>query len=352
MFFGPVAVLLVSFVLSPNSHDYWVFGPSMPSPGSGQMMAQLHDGRVMVMGGEDVTDGFPVPTTEIYDPDTDSWSRGPSLHVGRIGATATTLRDVRVLVAGGLGPKLNALHSAEIFDPKAVVWRMTAPLPQTRFSHSATLLPDGQVLVVGGVVDNRISNNVLLFDSVTERWSKAPPSLFVHALQSATVLADGRILLAGGYGDPETYDPSGGSWRPIRATVFRLRPVIVQLQDGSVLVATGRDAHDRDLRSARIYDPAANIWTAAGSLHAPRSQAAGALLPDGRALVVGGEQVTAHVLRSAEVFDPSQRGWTDITPEQTPRDAAVAATLPNGTVMVCGGMNLSGVLRSCEMYHP
>ena len=36
----------------------------------------------------------------------------------------------------------------------------------------------------------------------------------------------------------------------------------------------------------------------------------------------------------------------------TPRDAALALPSRDGTIMVCGGMNLSGVLSSCEMFHP
>ena len=96
------------------------------------------------------------------------------MNVGRIGATATTLRSGQVLVAGGLGPKLEALRSAELFDPSSMTWRETTPLPQTRFAQSATLLPNGQVLLVGGIVAGSISSTALFFDPGSEQWLPAP----------------------------------------------------------------------------------------------------------------------------------------------------------------------------------
>jgi len=87
-------------------------------------------------------------------------------------------------------------------------------------------------------------------------------------------------------------------------------------------------------------------------LRTARNQATAALLSNGDVLVAGGEQVTVHVLRSAEIYNPARGIWSDTSPMHQPRDAAVALPLRDGTVMVCGGMNLSGVLSSCETFHP
>lgn len=323
----------------------------MPAPGTGQVAVQLQDGRVLVLGGEAVTDGFPVATTQLFEPATGTWRYGPSMTVGRIGATATTLPNGEVLVAGGLGPKLEALSSTELFDPADMTWRPATPLPQTRFSQSATLLPDGQVLLVGGIVDGAISPSALFFEPGSGRWLQAPPTHYAHAQQTALVLTGGRVLMAGGYGKPETYDPARRQWQSILTTSFRAHPVVIELRDGAVLVASGVGAGAHDLRSARVYSPTSGAWLQAGSLHTARNQATAAVLPNGTVLVAGGEQVTVHVLRSAEIFDPAGRTWSETAPMRVPRDAAVALPLRDGAVMVCGGMNLSGVLSSCEMYH-
>ncbi len=347
-----LVVLVLSTVLNPlRAHGYWLSAAGMPSPGTGQVAVQLNDGRVLVLGGEAVTDGFPVATTQLFDPFSGRWSYGPDMNVGRIGATATTLRSGQVLVAGGLSPKLDALRSAEIFDPVSMTWRQTTPLPQTRFAQSATLLPNGEVLLVGGIVDGFISSTALFFDPQSEQWLQAPPTHYSHAQQTALVLGGGRVLMAGGYGKPETYDPAQRQWQPTIATSFRAHPIVVELHDGSVLIASGVGAGEHDLRSARVYNPAAERWLAVGPLHTARNQAIAAVLPNGNVLVAGGEQVTVHVLRSAEVYNPTRGAWSETAPMHQPRDAAVALPLRDGTVMVCGGMNLSGVLSSCETYH-
>jgi Kelch motif len=349
---GALAFLVLSTILSPlQVRAYWLPGPDMPAPGTGQVAVQLLDGRALVLGGEDVTDGFPVATTELFNPVTGQWIYGPDMNVGRIGATATTLPNGRVLVVGGLGPKLNALNSAEFFDPSSMTWTETAPMPGTRFGQSATLLPNGQVLLVGGIVDGFISSSTLFFDPDTGLWLPAPPSRYPHAQHTALVLPGGSILIAGGYGKPETYDPARGRWQPIIATPFRSHPVVNELHDGTVLLASGVGARARDLRTARVYSPTSGAWRQVGSLRTARNQATGSILPNGTVLVAGGEQVTVHVLRSAEIFHPARGTWTETAPMRVPRDAAVALPLPDGTIMVCGGMNLTGVLSSCEVYH-
>jgi hypothetical protein len=139
-------------------------------------------------------------------------------------------------------------------------------------------------------------------------------------------------------------------WQSILSTSFRSHPIVIELHNGAVLIASGVGAHSHDLRSTRVFNPSSGTWLRAGSLHTARNQAAGAVLRNGTVLVAGGEQVTVHVLRSAEIFDPARRTWSETAPMRVPRDAAVALPLPDGTVMVCGGMNLSGVISSCEVY--
>ena len=63
----------------------------------------LHDGRVLVMGGEIVL-GVPAAVTQMYDPSTRVWSAEVSMHTARIGFTATVLQDGRVLFQNRLCP--------------------------------------------------------------------------------------------------------------------------------------------------------------------------------------------------------------------------------------------------------
>lgn len=325
----------------------------MLAPATSHESVLLNDGRVLIVGGEPRTYAWPVPWTQLYDPRAATWTFAADLHVGRIGETVTPLRDGRVLVAGGLGPNLKRLASAEVFHPDDGTWSLAAPMPQTRFSHSASLMPDGRVLVVGGIAGLHISRTTLFYDPSADRWSRGPNTHGLHAQQSSVTLQDGRVLVAGGYGGAsEIFNPRSGSWTVAGPTPPRSHPIMTQLPDGTVLLASGVSAQERDLKLARVFNPVEGKWLRTGSLHTRRDAATGTLLPTGEVLVAGGEQVTENVLSSAELYDPTSHSWSNTAPMLVPRDAATANLLPDDTVLICGGMNFGGVLSSCELYHP
>ena len=108
------------------------------------ILTLLNDGRVLAAGGEagwrrsgrwgpdysvssDMSGarlGAPHSTTEIYDPETNTWSLGPDLSELRLGSSATVMLDGRVLLAGGIGMVLDIeeiypLPTSEIVDPDA-----------------------------------------------------------------------------------------------------------------------------------------------------------------------------------------------------------------------------------------
>ncbi|HEX8918971.1 MAG TPA: hypothetical protein VF898_10745, partial [Chloroflexota bacterium] len=154
-------------------HGTWTMAPGMPVPVTSQQAVMLHDGRVLVLGGEMIP-GLPVPWAELYDPSSRTWSAAEDMHEGRIAESVTVLRDGRVLVLGGINHKLRDLDATELFNPATGAWSLLPSLPQARFSQSASLLPDGRVLVVGGIVDGAISRTTLLFDPSRERFLPGP----------------------------------------------------------------------------------------------------------------------------------------------------------------------------------
>lgn len=80
---------------------------------------------------------------------TGTFSRTGSLAGVRANHTATLLPDGRVLVVGGMNVT-DFLASAEVWDPGTGMFDTTGPLAEARNNHSATLLTDSRVLVVGG----------------------------------------------------------------------------------------------------------------------------------------------------------------------------------------------------------
>ena len=149
--------------------DTWSEAAPMSHARADQTATLMPDGKVFVTGGIfEVSWGGndslnSLRSTEIYDPQTNSWSARASMLIPRAQDTATLMKDGRVLLVGGYdcgsgyclgyggsGDCCGA-SSAEVYDPASNTWEYTGPV-LTGNEHTATLLPEGGVLVTGGNV--------------------------------------------------------------------------------------------------------------------------------------------------------------------------------------------------------
>ena len=135
----------------------WSFTGHLNTGVEGHTATLLSDGRVLIVGG-DPSAGGPIPRAQLYDPDTGEWSiTGHLIHYeARIGHTATLLPDGKVLVAGGWGVVSQfgysyPLSSSELYDPDTGTWSFAGDFNTPRTRHTATLLYDGRQLFVGGL---------------------------------------------------------------------------------------------------------------------------------------------------------------------------------------------------------
>jgi N-acetylneuraminic acid mutarotase len=118
----------------------------------------LEDGRVLVVGGggtDPQSVGNGLASAELFDPATGTWTRTGSFSRSRLDPTATLLADGRVLVAGGFDVNLEVVRdasSSELYDPQTDTWSDAGMTTVERSGYTATLLSDGNVLVVGGRV--------------------------------------------------------------------------------------------------------------------------------------------------------------------------------------------------------
>ena len=200
--------------LSSDETDVWVFDPRAPEDAERSMTApisaprqwhtatRLHDGRVLLTGGLH-GDGGALRSSEVFHPETGTWSAAASANVPRCHHVAVALPDGRVLVAGGIdgapffggGTKL---ASAEIYDPARDRWEMTGSMSRAREGATATLLWSGQVLVTGGVGRTEYPASAEIFDPLAGTWQSIPWPLSGRAFHTATLLPSGEVLIAGG----------------------------------------------------------------------------------------------------------------------------------------------------------
>jgi hypothetical protein len=90
----------------------------------------LDSGNVLVVGGWTIQGPVVVGMrdAEVYQPDTNRFSRAGQTNVARLTNTATLLNDGEVLIAGGVAEKGLITASVEFYSPKQHLFLM---LPET-----------------------------------------------------------------------------------------------------------------------------------------------------------------------------------------------------------------------------
>ena len=156
-------------------------------------------------------------------------------------------------------------------------------------------LPDGRTPVMGGWVARHMVASVVTLAVGGSEWSALAPMARACCAAVAAVLPDGKVLVAGGR--------------------TALQP-------------------DSGLKTAELYDPATNAWTALPDMAHKRSQSGVCVLPSGRVAVVGGFGDDKQPRQDCEAFDPVKR-----TREPLPETAetignAAAAPVAGGMIVV------------------
>jgi hypothetical protein len=408
------AVLVVGLVaiIGATTFGPWQHGPAAAAPSASTNASRpafsatgsmnearqqasatlLKDGRVLVVGGNDVgtsTNLDTKPSAELYDPATGKFTFTGSPHVAGVPVISVLLKDGRVLVIGCDASGVCASSLADVYDPSTDLFGAIGPIIGGCVSCTATLLNDGRVLVARG---GDMSLNVepsLLFDPATDTYATTGSMTTARFGQTATMLPDGRVLIAGGVDSTliaggvdstgnistdkildsaELYDPKTGTFSPTGSmTTARSGQTATLLSDGRVLIAGGLSALNvvtgkEILASSELYDPSSGTFSPTGSMTTARTGPA-TLLSDGRVLIAGGAgfaevggQVGGVVLASAELYDPKSGTFSPAGSMTTARFGQTATRLSDGRVLIAGGSDSSPIplssLSSAELYQP
>jgi N-acetylneuraminic acid mutarotase len=332
------AVLRSTLLYDPVANQ-WLPGPDLANARAGHAAALLRDGRVLVTGGADQLGR--LSSSELLNSAATSWSPSGALPGPRSYPLAVSLPSGRVLVTGGRGPS-GGVSTAELFDPSAIGapgadrapagpgrWRPAAPAPVLTYAQTAQLLPGDRVLVVPESAYETF--NAQLYDPAADAWTTPISRTSKGSNFIASALRNGNVLLL-------TLDQQGGA--PGRAEVIDLKNGTVQavaspgivssarldsMPDGRVLLtpAVGGELH------ARLYDPAADRWSAGADL--PSDQQVQTVTPiSGGRVLVGGDS-------RALVYDLASGSWTDAGNFPGRWTAYSAVKLPSGDVLLVAG---------------
>jgi N-acetylneuraminic acid mutarotase len=352
----------------------WTVLSSGAHQGALASAAVMHDGRVLVSGGNiaRVIQSFnTAAAADLYDPTSNAWQSVAPMSIARRSHITTVLVDGSALVTGGAGGSNSSetvYASAERYAAQANAWTTATAMANPRYEHSASLLGNGKVLVAGG------SNAIIgscncttfiaaaeLYDPTANSWTTTASLLTARYAHTATVLLNGKVLVAGGFGgtpntlqnvgaalaSAELYDPTAGTWSPAAPmNTARTSHTATLLSSGRVLVVGGGGA-TTTTATAEIYDPVANTWAAVASLTTPRQSHSATLLGTGNVLVVGGYNTSSSAtfgVDTAELYDPVANTFGAAGSMVTLRQQFTLSALGDGRVMLVGGLpNLEGL---------
>jgi hypothetical protein len=336
-------------------------------------VAILPDGRVLAVApsGTAVNDVWVPTRIEAWDPSTGTLIDLGATLTPREGATVVALGDGRVLVVGGdqVSPSQEEAYggpvTAEMFDPATGTSTPIGPMPRVHPGSAAALLPDGRVLLAGGD-----SADAAVYDPATNSLSPTEPMTrgFAGRL-GVTHLPDGRLLLVqlqkgtrdGATRNIESFDPATGSFSSVGELAQPPAAPGVLLADGRVLFAHGScfiyfpPDHPGGATtgiepvSTEIFDPADGSLTAGPAL--PHCVETATALPDGSVLVTGawGEGGPWQWRSDRDGFympDQIVLSWAGLLDPRTGavrvvgapgRSGAIPTVLPDGDVLFVGG---------------
>ena len=288
----------------------------------------LVDGRVLVVGGQDST-LVGLQSATIFNPATQTWSSAAPMTYGRWYPTATALPNGKILATSGAincptcgSP--NGSHDGialipEVYDPNTNSWSQLsgASLSLPLYPHMH-VLPDGRVFAVSSQEDPIVSR---VLDLTAQTWTVVDPTLRDGG--SSVMYRPGKILKTGSARSPDYPAATAAStayvidmnlpsptWREVAPmTDQRTQHNLTMLPDGNVLLVGGGTTSDvyatsSAVKTAALWSPATETWTALAAMSEPRLYHSTALLlPDARVLVSGGGRYGPD-FPSAEIYSP------------------------------------------------
>jgi N-acetylneuraminic acid mutarotase len=349
----------------------WSAAGTLATGRSGHTATLLNTGKVLIVGGNN---GAELASAELYDPVSNTWSAAASLHVAREYHTATLLPSGKVLVAGGGGGCTDgtctgengvyppAEPTTELYDPVSDTWTVAASLIMPRANAAAALLQSGKVLLAGGIgCDGTVAINCVaadneVYDPAANTWT-ATGTYYNAEYVTANLLASGEVLVAGGIvggigyqtesASSSLYAPASNSWNASgNLSDARAHHSATVLASGQVLV-TGGDGSSSTLASSELYDPVKGVWYTLPSLtlNTARTHHTATLLVSGQVLVTGGYGGSVTTLASTELYDPSADTYT------VTATAGANGNITVATQTVSAGLPASFTVSANNGYH-
>lgn len=292
--------------------------------------------------------------TDIFDPISQTWSKGPDMTDGRWYPSTITLSDGRLLTIGGNGSGVPSVTSDRMANPIPEIWN-TSSGTLTRLSGASTNSNFGGL---GG---------------------------FEHYYPWIHQAPNGMVFLSGSQMAMGYLDTSGsGSWVALsqRDNVWRSYGTSVMFRPGEVAVFGGGTPAKNSVTMMQLQSNNTTVVKrSANSMLVSRTHLNGTLMADGKVFINGGNTnganydptpANADPQRQSEIWTPPTPGWATRSDDSSAANDgsfakgptaqirrfyhSIALLLPDATILTagsgaCGGCTGLNQLNA-EIYYP
>jgi len=155
---------------NPSAGSFIQVPSGLGTARSSPVATLLNNGLVLITGGSTCEAPIcPTNTAELYDPTPNAFQyTSGGMNVPRAGHTADLLTNGQVILAGGNSscPQANSCTSdpsTESYDPFSDTFSTTQAMTAARSGHSGTALSNGSVLFAGGIASGTTLSSVELY---------------------------------------------------------------------------------------------------------------------------------------------------------------------------------------------
>lgn len=240
--------------------DTWTTGAT-PPVNMHHLQAVSYDGKIYVLSAltGDFPDEDPLSNVYIYDPETDTWEKGPTIPEDRRrGAAGAVAHDSMLYVVGGIqnGHIDGQVRWLDAFNPETGEWKQLPDAPRRRDHFQAGVIGD-KLYAVGGRRTSQATENTFeltipevdRYDFSTGTWEALPPSsdLPTERAGSTTVTAGGRLIVLGGesgsqeaaHAEVEMFNPETGEWSTLAPMNQGRHGTQAVVHDGKIYIVAG-----------------------------------------------------------------------------------------------------------------
>lgn len=339
-------------IYDPNLNQFRLLNNRMHNNRVGHAMTLLQNGKVLITGGSNDTEGS-LSTAELYDPITESFSSLPNMSEKRNIHTQTLLKDGRVLIVGGKCISRESSSTiVEVFDPINSTFIAIGSINYPRCSHSTSALEDGSIIIIGGI--NSLTGSPL---KEIEKYNFSDSTITKVAdllnprtagVRSIEVSNDKIAIIGGndGYEDLKTIEIFNGNTSSMEIgnelNFKRNRPDIVKLQDGRILITSGVLNDKSVVITSELLNPVTLAVSKVDSiLNFPSDVRQPILLNNNKILLSGGyNKSKGGTQNQSEFFDVESSQFTIGPSLNRARHGQIGVKLQDGKVLVTGGRDL------------